>query len=116
MITLHKLGHADESFQLNPDLIVSVESRPDTVITLATSAKVVVSDTPEQVSMAVRSWRADVLATALKGPARPRLAAVDSRVEMRVDSRVDSRVPTGGARQMTAGIEGSLAAVDVRGR
>jgi uncharacterized protein YlzI (FlbEa/FlbD family) len=65
MITLQRLGHAGDSFQLNPDLIVSVESTPDTVITLATSAKVVVANTPEQVSDAVRRWRAQVLATAL---------------------------------------------------
>lgn len=108
MITLHRLGHSDESFQLNPDLIVSVESRPDTVITLATSAKVVVSDTPEQVSAAVRGWRAEVLATALKAPAKPRLAAVDSRLPAAVDSL--------GPRPLHASTEGSLTAVDVRGR
>lgn len=65
MITLHRLGHADEEFQLNPDLIVSVESTPDTVITLATSAKVVVSDSPEQITDAVRRWRVQVLSAAL---------------------------------------------------
>jgi flagellar protein FlbD len=65
MITLHRLGHIEECFQLNPDLIVSVESTPDTVITLATNAKVVVADTPEQVAGAVRGWRADVLLAAL---------------------------------------------------
>ncbi len=46
MITLHRLGHSDEPFQLNPDMIVTVESTPDTVITLATGAKVVVAETP----------------------------------------------------------------------
>lgn len=64
MITLHRLGQHG-CFQLNPDLIVSVESTPDTVLTLATNAKVVVSDTPEQVTAAVRSWRTEVLADAL---------------------------------------------------
>lgn len=67
MITLHRLGHAEERFQLNPDLIVSVESTPDTVITLATTAKVVVADTPEQIAEAVRRWRVGVLSAAL-GP------------------------------------------------
>jgi flagellar protein FlbD len=71
MITLQRLGHAGDSFQLNPDLIVSVESTPDTVITLATSAKVVVANTPEQVSEAVRQWRAQVLATALHDRSTP---------------------------------------------
>jgi uncharacterized protein YlzI (FlbEa/FlbD family) len=70
MITLHRLGHSQERFQLNPDLIVSVESTPDTVITLATTAKVVVSDTPEQITEAIRRWRVQVLSCALQhGPA-----------------------------------------------
>ena len=34
MITLHRLGHASSTFQLNPDLIFTVEANPDTVITL----------------------------------------------------------------------------------
>ena len=42
MITLHRLGHKLEIFRLNPDLIVTVEATPDTVITLATGAKIVV--------------------------------------------------------------------------
>ena len=50
MITLNRLGHSDEPFQLNPDMIVTVESTPDTVITLATGAKVVVAETPEEVA------------------------------------------------------------------
>lgn len=77
MITLHRLAHSDESFQLNPDLIVSVESCPDTIITLATGAKVVVSDTSEQVAAAVRHWRAEVFATPLHTEGL--LAAVDVR-------------------------------------
>jgi len=28
MITLNRLGHSDEPFQLNPDMIVTVESTP----------------------------------------------------------------------------------------
>jgi flagellar protein FlbD len=66
MITLHRLGHFEKSFQLNPDLIVTIESTPDTVITLATTAKVVVSDSPEQIAEAVRHWRAQVLVEALE--------------------------------------------------
>lgn len=62
MITLHRLKHVDESFQLNPDMIVSVEATPDTVITLATTAKVVVSDTPAQIAEAIRCWRMEVFA------------------------------------------------------
>jgi uncharacterized protein YlzI (FlbEa/FlbD family) len=66
MITLNRLGHSDEPFQLNPDMIVTVESTPDTVITLATGAKVVVAETPEQVAAAVADYRADMLAEALR--------------------------------------------------
>ncbi len=67
MITLHRLGHAEEIFQLNPDLIVTIESTPDTVISLATTAKVVVSESPEEVAAAVRAWRVEVLSEALRG-------------------------------------------------
>jgi flagellar protein FlbD len=66
MITLHRLGQTDEPFQLNPDLIVSVQSTPDTVVTLTTTAKVLVAETPEQVAAATRSWRAQVLGDALR--------------------------------------------------
>jgi uncharacterized protein YlzI (FlbEa/FlbD family) len=90
MITLNRLGHSDEPFQLNPDMIVTVESTPDTVIGLATGAKIVVAETPEQVAEAVQSYRMDVLSDALRrrragrppapAPGRrepPRLSAVD---------------------------------------
>ncbi len=66
MITLRRLGHSDEPFQLNPDMIVTVESTPDTVLTLATGAKVVVCETPEQVAEAIRGYRAEVLGDALR--------------------------------------------------
>ncbi len=90
MINLNRLGHSDEPFQLNPDMIVMVESTPDTVITLATGAKVVVAETPDEVATAVSAYRAEVLGEALRrrrperpapgaGPHRdaPHLAAVD---------------------------------------
>jgi uncharacterized protein YlzI (FlbEa/FlbD family) len=66
MITLRRLGHSDEPFQLNPDMIVTVESTPDTVITLATGSKVVVCETPEEVAEAVRGYRAEVMGEALR--------------------------------------------------
>ncbi len=66
MITLNRLGHSDEPFQLNTDMIVTVESTPDTVITLATGAKVVVAETPEEVAAAVHGYRAEVLAEAFR--------------------------------------------------
>ncbi len=73
MIVLNRLGHSDEPFQLNTDMIVTVESTPDTVITLATGAKVVVAETPQEVAAAVHAYRAAVLADALRrrgGPQR----------------------------------------------
>jgi uncharacterized protein YlzI (FlbEa/FlbD family) len=90
MITLNRLGHSDEPFQLNPDMIVTVESTPDTVITLATGAKVVVAETPADVAAAVHDYRAGVLGEAFRrrsarrqsqpAPVHrdpPRLSAVD---------------------------------------
>jgi uncharacterized protein YlzI (FlbEa/FlbD family) len=61
MITLHRLGHRTEELHLNPDLITTVEAHPDTVITLATGSKVVVSEAPDEVADAVREWRAGIL-------------------------------------------------------
>jgi flagellar protein FlbD len=61
MITLHRLGIRGEELQLNPDLITTVEAHPDTVITLATGSKVVVSEGPDEIAEAVREWRAGIL-------------------------------------------------------
>jgi uncharacterized protein YlzI (FlbEa/FlbD family) len=72
MITLNRLGHSDEPFQLNPDMIVTVESTPDTVIALATGSKVVVAETPEEVAAAVHAYRAGVLSEALRNRRVPR--------------------------------------------
>ncbi|HLH15439.1 MAG TPA: flagellar FlbD family protein [Solirubrobacteraceae bacterium] len=71
MITLNRLGHANEPFQLNTDMIVTIESTPDTVITLATGAKVVVAETPEDVAAAVHAYRAEVLAEAFRRRGAP---------------------------------------------
>ena len=75
MITLSRLGHSDEPFQLNPDMIVTIESTPDTVLTLATGAKVVVAETPEEVAAAVRDYRAEVLGDGFPPPPPERAAA-----------------------------------------
>lgn len=66
MIVLHRLGHDHAELHLNPDLIVSVEAHPDTVITLSTGAKVLVAETPDEVRDAVREWRVGILAAALE--------------------------------------------------
>ncbi|HEY2767741.1 MAG TPA: flagellar FlbD family protein [Solirubrobacteraceae bacterium] len=77
MIVLHRLGHANEPFQLNPDLIVTVESTPDTVVTLATTAKVVVAESPDEVAAQVRAWRVDVLSDAMRNRRAERPARVE---------------------------------------
>jgi flagellar protein FlbD len=78
MITLNRLGHSDEPFHLNPDMIVTIESTPDTVITLATGAKVVVAETPADVAAAVHVYRAEVLAEAFRRRAPQRQASAPS--------------------------------------
>ena len=65
MIRLHRLGHPGENFHLNPDLIVSIEATPDTIVTLATHTKLIVAERPEEVVAAIRAWRASVLEAGL---------------------------------------------------
>jgi flagellar protein FlbD len=65
MITLHRLGHQLETFQLNPDLIMTVEAMPDTVITLTNGTKVVVAEPPERIVDDVRAHKIEVLAGAM---------------------------------------------------
>jgi len=65
MITLHRLGHNAEPFHLNPDLIITVEANPDTVVTLVSGTKIVVAEPAERVIAAIRSYRIDVLAGAM---------------------------------------------------
>jgi flagellar protein FlbD len=65
MIELHRLGRADEQLYLNPDLIVTVEANPDTVITLTTGAKVVVSESADEVVAEVAAYRVEVMSCAL---------------------------------------------------
>jgi uncharacterized protein YlzI (FlbEa/FlbD family) len=65
VIRLRRLGSKAEAFYLNPDLIVSLEATPDTVVTLTTHTKILVADSPEDIASAVRKWRASILAAAL---------------------------------------------------
>jgi uncharacterized protein YlzI (FlbEa/FlbD family) len=65
VIALHRLGHPDEDYFLNPDLIVSIEATPDSVVTLTTGIKLLVSECPEEIVTAIARWRADVLEAAL---------------------------------------------------
>ena len=65
MSSLHRIGHQAEEFHLNPDLVVTVEANPDTVITLTTGTKIVVAESPERVVSEIRTYRVDVLSGAL---------------------------------------------------
>lgn len=67
MIPLHRLTHPDEPVYVNPDLIAMVEANPDTVVTLTNSSKLVVAESPEQVTALVCAWRSRVVAQALEG-------------------------------------------------
>lgn len=75
MIELHRLGHQAEPFHINPDLIVTVEATPDTVLTLTTGAKIVVCEAPARVADQVRAWKAGIAVAAHH--ARPRLRAIE---------------------------------------
>jgi flagellar protein FlbD len=67
MIVVHRLAHDDEPIYLNPDLIQWIEETPDTVITLTSGVKVVVSDSPDELVGRVRAYRVGMLAEALNG-------------------------------------------------
>ena len=66
MIKLHRLTREAEPFHLNPDLIERVDASPDCHITLTTGTKIAVTETPDEVVAAVRAWRVDVQARALR--------------------------------------------------
>ena len=70
MIRLHKLGRTPQPFHLNPDLVLTVEANPDTVVTLTTGSRLLVTETPEEVADAVRHWRASVLDAMTRVPRR----------------------------------------------
>jgi flagellar protein FlbD len=65
MITLHRLGHAVDTFQINPDAIITIEATPDTVITIHNGQKIVVAEPPERVAAEIQTYRARVFAEAL---------------------------------------------------
>ncbi|HWK26943.1 MAG TPA: flagellar FlbD family protein [Solirubrobacter sp.] len=75
MIRLHRLSARAEVFHLNPDLIITIDSTPDTVLTLTTHQKVLVSDSPEDVVAAIHAWRSSIIAAALPSVPRRRSEA-----------------------------------------
>ncbi|HZO36565.1 MAG TPA: flagellar FlbD family protein [Solirubrobacteraceae bacterium] len=61
MIELHRIGIAGRALLVNPDLILTVEETPDTVIKMTTGAHLVVAEAAGDVVDAMRTWRAGVL-------------------------------------------------------
>ncbi len=108
MIVLHRLGHNAEQFHLNPDLILTVEATPDTVVTLTTGAKIVVVESPVRVAEEVRTWRADILKDAL-GRRRDEAPARGSTMARVVSGRVGDRPAE---RPPLAAVEGDQATED----
>ena len=100
MITLHRLGQNAEPFLLNPDLILTVEATPDTVITLTTGTRFVVVEPPARVADAVRRWRTEILQDALSRrrdqPPAPR-SAMAAIVASRRERRLTPVDPSGEA-------------------
>jgi flagellar protein FlbD len=76
MIQLHRIGHDHVAFYLNPDLILSVEAHPDTVVTLTTGDRFVVEEAADEVAGAVDRWRVGLL----EGALRPKRAPAESQV------------------------------------
>ena len=62
MIPFHRITQPEHELYVNPDLIQTVEANPDTVISLTNGSKFVVAESPAEVALLVRDWRAGILA------------------------------------------------------
>jgi flagellar protein FlbD len=104
VVLLHKLARDPQPFHLNPDLVLTIEAHPDTVVTLTTGSRLVVTETPDEVAAAVRQWRASVLDAMSRVPRRTsalslvRAAAGDGAVgPLAAESaRAESEIPPRG--------------------
>jgi uncharacterized protein YlzI (FlbEa/FlbD family) len=94
VIRLHRLGKPGDTFFLNPDLVLSIETTPDTLLALTTHTKVLVSETPDEVVEAIREWRASILSTVTRRAPRASGAAL-ALIHGSAGRHVD---PEGGAR------------------
>ena len=83
MIQLHRIGHDAIIFHLNPDLILSVEAHPDTVITLTTGDRFVVAESAAEVSETVNRWRAGLMHEALEAIGSARSQGAGRVVDLR---------------------------------
>jgi flagellar protein FlbD len=62
VILVHRLR--GEPFYVNPDVIESVESTPDTVLTLVDGRRILVDDAPEQIVARFTAYRVSLLIAA----------------------------------------------------
>jgi flagellar protein FlbD len=62
VILVHRLR--GEPFYVNPDVIESVESTPDTVLTLVDGRRILVDDAPEQIVARFNDYRVSLLVAA----------------------------------------------------
>ena len=85
MIVVHRFTHPEQALHLNSDMIVSIEATPDTVVSLANEGKLVVIETPAQLTELICDWKARVLARALANPEPPRLVVVPPRAPATAD-------------------------------
>ena len=79
MIAVHRLTQPEQSFLLNPDQIETVESTPDSVVSLLSGHRFVLAESPAEVAELVRAWRGSIASAVLEATGegrRGRLAAV----------------------------------------
>jgi flagellar protein FlbD len=65
MIELTRLGARREPLWLNPDLVVTIEAHPDTVVSLTSGSKVMVMEDVGEVVERIRAWRISIAEGAL---------------------------------------------------
>jgi flagellar protein FlbD len=73
MIPVHRLTHPENPIHVNPDLIQTIESTPDTVVTMTNHAKCAA-----EISDLICAWRASIVTRGLGIPelTAPELAQV----------------------------------------
>ncbi|HXA54426.1 MAG TPA: flagellar FlbD family protein, partial [Solirubrobacteraceae bacterium] len=93
---------------------------PDTVVTLATTAKVVVAESPDEVADAVRAWRVDVLSEAMRNRRGGREQdGRDASVDAEQGARAWRAERVGTVERLAGrprGVEGSRRSADERGQ
>ena len=79
MVLVHRLK--GEPLFLNADLIESIESIPDTVVTLADGRRLVVADDPGELVQRITRFRASVLVAAEELREQPTAPVIQLRAE-----------------------------------